>query len=461
MISLCQSDKQGLIRALEGRAVAFERSKDFDKSIHDAKTIITVAPHCEKGYLRLGKIYRLRSQFDKALRIYKIGLKKTRHAEISKQIASTEVQVQKQGHLQDTTVSLFSSFPKEIFIKIFTYCSIPTIVRLLDVDRSGQDYQLVLQKSTLSLPITNIGKHLTLGILSFPPDDLYTRNIYISPTKESLRGSRSLRRKSFVKDHKIKTVHVIKTLASDWNALQRILCLLPDEARLVFRECQINYEHFSELSRSKARKIDLLCCKHDNFLPSDAEFVEYKSQDGLISCSRSEEHLLRFARRRLVVREGSFGGFNSIKGTTNQLLGLPFFPFRILNLVIDTDVLDTNSLTDCINHCPWLLSLHVVTSIYDIDDLLKAIRQCSRLREIGIHYWPTNAPKIVEPGRLVKKLLENTGLGLIYLPIFHALPLARKSHLQGLSESCRILFDQALGESLLSRLWHIPKKYYA
>ncbi|EPE29442.1 RNI-like protein [Glarea lozoyensis ATCC 20868] len=67
-----------LLTALDHRAAAYEKLKQFQPALRDAKRMIETKPDSSKGYLRCGKILQLKGEDELALKIYERGLTKVK-----------------------------------------------------------------------------------------------------------------------------------------------------------------------------------------------------------------------------------------------------------------------------------------------------------------------------------------------------------------------------------------------
>ncbi|CAD6500958.1 BgTH12-06659 [Blumeria graminis f. sp. triticale] len=64
------------LSALDGRAASYERLNKLDHAINDGRTMIKIMPRASMGYLRTGKILRLKGLTHLAMKIYERGLSK-------------------------------------------------------------------------------------------------------------------------------------------------------------------------------------------------------------------------------------------------------------------------------------------------------------------------------------------------------------------------------------------------
>ncbi|KTW32118.1 uncharacterized protein T551_00800 [Pneumocystis jirovecii RU7] len=60
---------------LDGRAATFEKIGKYESALKDSYRMIRFYPRCIDGYLRAGKILRLMNNYNRAIYIYKLGIK--------------------------------------------------------------------------------------------------------------------------------------------------------------------------------------------------------------------------------------------------------------------------------------------------------------------------------------------------------------------------------------------------
>ncbi|KAF4633666.1 hypothetical protein G7Y89_g4458 [Cudoniella acicularis] len=67
-----------LLTALDHRAAAYEKLKQYQPALKDAKRMLELKPECSKGYLRCGKILQFKGESALAMKIYERGLRKVK-----------------------------------------------------------------------------------------------------------------------------------------------------------------------------------------------------------------------------------------------------------------------------------------------------------------------------------------------------------------------------------------------
>lgn len=108
------------LRALEGRAVSFERRGLYGRALADARDIIRAFPTRAQGYLRCGKVLRLMKRLEDAVGIYTAGLSMVSkddnlYAELQSQFKA----------LSSSIESKSFELPSEIIINIFRLLTDP------------------------------------------------------------------------------------------------------------------------------------------------------------------------------------------------------------------------------------------------------------------------------------------------------------------------------------------------
>ncbi len=126
-ILLSRSDDGACARALEGRAVCWEKLGRLESAQEDARAIIARRPTLCNGYLRLGKILRLRGENERALQIYAIGAKRcpSDGAVFSRQIlacrSTTATKANFGAVAAGASFNLFEDLPVEIVEAILPF----------------------------------------------------------------------------------------------------------------------------------------------------------------------------------------------------------------------------------------------------------------------------------------------------------------------------------------------------
>ncbi|RDA87188.1 hypothetical protein CP533_6919 [Ophiocordyceps camponoti-saundersi (nom. inval.)] len=147
------------ITALDSRAASFEALEELDRAEADAKWMLELAPSLPQGYLRLGKIARLRKNSWLAWKIYSAGVEANKHAPLE-----SSYHLQK---LKDFLKPLQMHFtrkdpmnlPLEIIHEIFFSVNVVDLTKCLRVSKtwkhiltSGQSQRLWRQLVFLEPP---------------------------------------------------------------------------------------------------------------------------------------------------------------------------------------------------------------------------------------------------------------------------------------------------------------------
>ncbi|KAG5517876.1 hypothetical protein PMAC_000330 [Pneumocystis sp. 'macacae'] len=118
------------LNLLDGRAATFEKIGKYRNALKDSYRMIRLYPCNAEGYLRAGKILRLMNNCNKAIYIYKLGIKcsscnSEKNNLLRKMLYSTLKSVK---NLKSSLYfDFFQKIPLEIILKIFSYLSFKTI----------------------------------------------------------------------------------------------------------------------------------------------------------------------------------------------------------------------------------------------------------------------------------------------------------------------------------------------
>lgn len=146
-----KGDSERCLHAWEGRATCYERMGDLVAAQNEALLMINSQPRAARGYLRLGKILRLRRRKTDALRIYRQGASRTGgHLEIRRQIEIVEGQLTKEQQINGP-VDLFRALPAEVILRVLKYMPWDTAEELFKCSKVALHFRSAHFGSTISI----------------------------------------------------------------------------------------------------------------------------------------------------------------------------------------------------------------------------------------------------------------------------------------------------------------------
>lgn len=468
------------VRVLEARAVAYERSGDVEKAIADCRELISIHSFSHKGYLRLGKLYRLQGRKEDALRIYQIGQKRANHAEFEKQIEATlqPAANKLQAKLRQTSCTdPFICLPLEIIDRILGHLSLVDRHEWFKVSRAG---------------LNSKANHPTMAS-SVLFASCKTPNAAMKQVSTSCRVKRLhlYSKQSFVEFIKLRkgkggaaTFQTLKALYLNGQNLSSItsdfVSLLPKHLKLLsLKNCALDLPTLINLliSNKSIEKIKIIgqIINSDDLVEYDLGLLESvlklnplkdismgisgsiklipdiinllpQKRSVAITCSPSQwssctDNLRCFEDSQMGWLKNAF--FAAGQAATPPLQS------HIRHLYIQhSDHLIFYQFCD-------LISLHITEETH-LETLLTFIKTSPNLTELGLHRR-VMLPRSMDPLSIITSIINGTSIRFLYLACLADLPVERRRQVISLFPKCQIIFDPTLAARVAQRRWRIPK----
>lgn len=426
------------MKALEARASCYEKVNEHRKAVIDAHEMITLQPYSPKGYLRLGKVFRLMKHPEDALRIYYKGLKMVSGEEckqsLQRQIDAVHTHLAKQNAV--ATIDIFQELPCELIERILTLLSRKDRHRLLACNKHTVLFRWsnYIQRNVLML--TNKGPNATniVKILE-----------QTSPSKiicTSYKGFECL----------VRHVHLLKGLRAltiEGIHVDQKPCCLYGLQKLKIRNC--TGPDVANLLASCPKLKRLVMTK----MPREMQLIQSMEQK-----YPSLRLLSNYSRRhgQFEQRECESHGLVSIGPNVMQLAfsfyngGPKFFYSSVYHAIIDApDALETLQAA-----ATSLASLFIAFHVYNVEGLVEKLWIFRNLEELAL--FDVHLDRI-SPNRLIELLLNigDRPKRILALPFLDTLPFVTRQNLVSLFPKVRLIFDRNLTLRLMSQHWQIPK----
>ncbi|KAI0549863.1 hypothetical protein F4679DRAFT_544932 [Xylaria curta] len=129
----------GHIDALDGLAAVHEAKNLVDTAIIIAEAMINLAPREPKGFLRLGRILRLKRSYRQAFQIYQQGIELVSKKNSSHPLLSTLRQMRDKIKYPAVATDPLTVMPLELIAMIFKYLDFRSLCRCLRVSKSWRN----------------------------------------------------------------------------------------------------------------------------------------------------------------------------------------------------------------------------------------------------------------------------------------------------------------------------------
>jgi hypothetical protein len=462
VLCLEKSDTSICMRALEGRAATYERLKQWDQAQSDARNMMTRSPSSHKGYLRLGKILRLQRRTDDALRIYTVGLKKTGHPELERQIEIFKAQLSAKSISKGCDI--FEMFPCELLLRILGYMDGASRVEALKLSR--QSYELRAKNKTLrrAVRFTTSGSQIAKAVRSTCSRSFVNEIICTSQASWNVI-TKLLESKKLPQ---LRRLHLVGVNISrhDHGALFQYLSWEPKELKL--KRCIIESTMMEMLisHAGHSNYINISDCK-----VTGRSYILDRQQ--IVGAKR---FLMDVGPSSIYQQFSNSGGICAYEGSTTgyryhfgwrvpRYLATSLEEAKLYNLELVEHIMMTATISSSIllqelsMRAPKIRSLHFIGSISDLDGILTIISTTMPyVTEIGIHVIKS---AIIEPRRLIERLSSfGADKRILCLPFLNVLSPDRKRMLSQLVPNCRIIFDPELALRIANRHWKIPKRAF-
>lgn len=337
----------------------------------------------------------MQKKTEDALRIYTVGLRRSKHLEIEKQIRLTKQQAIKCKLLRNG-IDIFSILPGEILVKILRFLDWRTKKELLELTRTAIAFR---KKEGLGFFVA--GERAS----EFDYPLRYcccasTSGVKVLTVVLRKKGGSSMIQKLHIESIDLQAIIQgvdVNQLFS--RRIRSISC----------KRCIITEDCIDYLKRfSNPKKITWIDCQIRGETSLDPHGIwRYHNDDDSFSNPICRDAF------RIVIRSND-----------NPLSVLPYF-----------------------DH---VQSIHIVNPFFDLRSFLNIIPKLLQLREVGIHAFTSDSP--LDPKEAIEKLLLlGSKKRILCLPILNSLPHDRKWLLTNIDPDCRLIFDQDLSMRVLTR----------
>lgn len=483
MLRLYKSDAEICLGALEGRAAAFERLKDYERAGSDARAMVRLAPQgfkvasawprpclMAKGYLRLGKVLRLQKRLEDALKVYELGIKRARlTAEIERQVEATRAQMAKTGGARRRlAVDIFTALPSELIRKILRLLPWSSRLQVLQMSQASLRFRhrcrdwrcrLVLHGDTVkssqlhrALTSRSAVERVVRELVCFPPQQSWSIVVRLGE-RGLLRFVQTLRLFHLNIDGetllgvvaqmpRLRSLYCKKCVFTRLApALGTILALDGTRGRrtISFSQCHLADEVLSSATLTSLARL----AEHDSWRTLLLDFAPpfdgpiYLGRGASGPWIREQRDSPVLLGRRL--RRGSFVSQEQPGGSMSAM--------DWVGILVQSNANGWPWMQEMLSRPRTLHLLHILTLSTEQETLFECLSLHGHsLKEIGIHSYGAGRGNVVEPRRFIGGLLAACPhLRLICLPFLSVLSLDRQRSLASLvPATCRIIFDPSL-----------------
>lgn len=487
-VNVHRSDPEVLQRALEARAVAHEQIRDYKAAQDDCRSLIAQFPTAPKGYLRLGKIYRLQKQPEQALRIYAVGMRRAGHDDLFlRQIEATQQQLAKRQLSPETAPTIIvdplAALPTEVLHRVWSRLGEADRLEAGRMSRAGARYRwrasphrCHLYLSSSPATSTVIGQAIQ-SHLAIPGRKIQAITCTSPSACQAL--FKLLARTRLPSLHKL-TLRGIDLaalfLAGPSAAVTRLFH--HQLTTLALEGCLLDGPTYALLGHSESlQRLHLWQCRLSSALPSlpaDLPLLHrpsvtilhdlagppgasswYRMGGGgaAADCPLALETAqggYHVGRRAVAIGAGDIPWMHLLSQGDMAIRHLVLFP--------PPAALDAVRLEGWLRGMPsrHLCSLHILTPCLSVAQLGRILTEghFPSLREISLHALSDG---VVEPVRLLG-ILQAPPVRLVCLPILAGLAPDRQRAIRAASrrpEQCRIIFDPEQSLRIARRHWRL------